>query len=207
MILIEVDDAHVASVLRELTARLGDLRPVMQTLGEVLAQSTMARFATSLGPDGTPWQRNTETTYLRYLEQKSGITLEKGADAGRLNAKGAAVAAGKKPLVGVTKRLSTEIHAEPSSDGVAIGSSLVYAAVQQFGSRAPAPGEDRREAHHAQRRAGCLSRRAGGRAVQAGSLPLLSGWFATAEIKRAPRGVRFRCIQPGSTSYRLAQLY
>lgn len=140
MILIEVDDAHVAGVLRDLTARLGDLTPVMQTLGEVLAKSTMARFVTSIGPNGTPWQRNTETTYLRYLEQKNGVTLEKGENAGRLNAKGVDAAVGKKPLVGVTKRLSTEIHAEPSADGVAIGSSLVYAAVQQFGAKMGAFG-------------------------------------------------------------------
>lgn len=135
MLLIEVDDAHVTSVLRELTARMGDLTPVMQTMGEVLVQSTSARFTTSVGPDGTPWQRNTETTYIRYLEQKNGVTLEKGPDAGRLNAKGIGAAMGKKPLVGITKRLSTEIHAEPSPDGLAIGSSLVYAAVQQFGAR------------------------------------------------------------------------
>lgn len=135
MILIEVDDTHVAGVLRELTVRLGDLTPVMQTIGDVLAQSTMARFAASVGPDGTPWQRNTETTYLRYLEQKSGVTLEKGENAGRLNAKGVGAAVGKKPLIGITKRLSTEIHPEPTSTGVAIGSSLEYAAVQQFGAR------------------------------------------------------------------------
>lgn len=134
MILIEVDDAHVAGVLRKLTARLGDLTPVMQTIGEAMVQSTMARFETSIGPNGTPWQRNTETTYIRYLEQKNGVTLTKGENAGRLNAKGVSAAVGKKPLVGLTHRLSSEIHAEPSSTGVEIGSSLVYAAVQQFGA-------------------------------------------------------------------------
>lgn len=134
MILIEADDTHVAAVLRELTARLDDLTPVMQTIGEALAQSTMARFQSSVGPDGTPWQRNTEATYVRYLNQLNGVTLEKGQNAGRLNAKGVRAAMGKKPLIGLTKRLSTEIHPEPTSTGVAIGSSLVYAAVQQFGA-------------------------------------------------------------------------
>ena len=42
------------------------------------------------------------------------------------------------------------------------------------GSRAPAPGEDRREADHADRGAGRVPRRVGGRPVQAGALPLLS---------------------------------
>ncbi len=48
------------------------------------------------------------------------------------------------------------------------------------GSGAPAPGEDRREADHPDPGTGRLPRRAGGRPVQAGALPLLIGLPVTA---------------------------
>ena len=53
--------------------------------------------------------------------------------------------------------------------------SDVYRAAQEAGRRggAAASGKDRREADHADREAGRLSGRAGGRAVQGGALPVL----------------------------------
>ena len=54
-------------------------------------------------------------------------------------------------------------------------------------SRPAAPGENRREAHHAQRQAGRLSGRAGGRPVQAGSLTVVR----TVLIEDNPQGGQF----------------
>lgn len=144
MIVINIDDQHVTDVLRELQRRLDDMQAAMQEVGETLAASTKARFVTSTAPDGTPWARNSQVTYLRMIEGRAGTTLKKGANAGRVNAKGAALAVGKRPLIGETHRLSTEIAARASRDSVSIGSSLVYAATQQFGAAKGAFGTDSR---------------------------------------------------------------
>lgn len=135
MITIEVDDKRVLDVINKLIARLDDLTPVMQTVGDYLVGSTKRRFATSTGPNGVRWAPNTETTYLRMIERAHGVTLTKGEHAGKLNAKGAGMAMAKKPLIGETHRLSSEISAQADRDSVEIGSPMVYAAVQQFGAK------------------------------------------------------------------------
>lgn len=131
MITIEVDDRRVLDVLNELLARLNDLTPVMQNVGEYLVGSTKRRFVTSTGPNGVRWAPNTETTYLRMIEKASGVTLKSG----QINQKGANMAMAKKPLIGETHRLSSEISAQADRAGVEIGSPMVYAAVQQFGAK------------------------------------------------------------------------
>lgn len=131
MITITVDDRHVLDVLDALLARLDDLTPAMQTVGEYLVGSTKRRFATSIGPDGVRWAPNTETTYLRMIEKAHGVTLKSG----QINQKGANLALTKKPLIGETHRLSSEISAQADRDSVEIGSPMVYAAVQQFGAQ------------------------------------------------------------------------
>jgi hypothetical protein len=69
------------------------------------------------------------------------------------------------------------------------------------GSGAPAPGKDRREADHAHRRAGRLPRRAGGRSVQAGALPLLiDSGHSPRNPQRAPSGAR--CVRAGRIASR-----
>lgn len=132
MIRVEVQDAGAQAMFAQLRAALVNMRPLMQDLGEHLSETTKRRFETSTAPDGSRWAPNTETTYLRYLGNFSGGTLKDG----RLNAKGAARAANKKPLIGETRSLSTSINYLAGSDFVEIGSPMVYAAVQQFGAAA-----------------------------------------------------------------------
>lgn len=143
---IAVDDKTVNQVIAELQRRLADMTPAMKQIGEALVSSTKRRFATSIGPDGTPWARNSQTTYLRMIEQRAGTTLKKGPDAGRLNAKGVGLAVGKKPLIGESKKLGTTIFPTVGPDSVMIGSPEIYAGVQQFGELKGAAGTDRR--HH-----------------------------------------------------------
>lgn len=131
MITIEVDDRHVLDVLSELIKRLGDLTPAMQTVGDYLVGSTKRRFAASIGPDGVRWAPNSEVTYLRMIERAHGVTLKSG----QINQKGAGMAMAKKPLIGETHRLSSEISAQADRDSVEVGSPMVYAAVQQFGAK------------------------------------------------------------------------
>lgn len=144
MITIEVDDKHVLEVLNALLARLDDLTPVMHTIGDYLVGSTKRRFATSTGPDGVRWAPNSEVTYLRMIEKAHGVTLTRGKHAGKLNAKGAGTAMAKKPLIGETHRLSSEISAQADRDSVEVGSPMVYAAVQQFGAAKGAFGKNKR---------------------------------------------------------------
>lgn len=142
MITIEVDDRHVLDVLSELIKRLGDLTPAMQTVGDYLVGSTKRRFAASVGPDGVRWAPNSEVTYLRMIDRAHGVTLK----GGQINQKGAGMAMAKKPLIGETHRLSSEISAQADRDSVEVGSPMVYAAVQQFGAAKGAFGADQR--HH-----------------------------------------------------------
>lgn len=116
---ITFDDAEALAYLGQLSARLGDLTPVMQDLGEYLISSTKARFASGTAPDGTPWAANSLTTLARY---------------GRMYKGSAKAVAGKKPLIGESRRLSGEIHAVTTANSVTVGSSLIYAGVQQFGA-------------------------------------------------------------------------
>lgn len=136
MITIEIDDRRVLDVLAELAARLDDLTPAMQTIGEYLVGSTKRRFAMSTGPDGVRWAPNSQVTYLRMIERAHGVTLKSG----QINRKGAGMAMAKKPLIGETHRLSSEISAQAGRDSVAVGSPMVYAAVQQFGAKMGAFG-------------------------------------------------------------------
>lgn len=113
MITITLDARNVLDALQQLSARTTDLRPALIEIGEKLASSTMARFASGTAPDGTPWQPNSPVTIRRYeLAGQSG----------------------KKPLVGATRNLGTGISWQlRGNDAVEVGSAEPYAAMQQFG--------------------------------------------------------------------------
>jgi phage gpG-like protein len=144
MITIEVDDKRVLDVIAELQRRMSDMTPAMQSVGEYLVASTHARFATSIGPNGVPWAPNTETTYIRMIEQRAGTILKKGPNAGRVNVKGTALALTKKPLIGETHRLENELITRADADSVTVGSNMIYAAVQQFGEERGTVGSTKR---------------------------------------------------------------
>lgn len=54
-ITIEIESEKLQRALSEVQQRIGDMSPLMADIGELLTQSTKHRFATSTGPDGTPW--------------------------------------------------------------------------------------------------------------------------------------------------------
>jgi phage virion morphogenesis protein len=133
MIDIELDDAQLRRAIAHAQRRMGDLRPVMQEIGEYLVVSTKERFATSTAPDGSRWAPNSEATVAALLRARGGIK-RKGAPGS------------KRPLIGETQRLSTEINYRATSDSVAVGSAEEYAATQQFGANKGAFGRTRRGA-------------------------------------------------------------
>ena len=105
---IDFDTTEVDAFLREVAARLTDMTPVMDEIGETLVASTKQRFQDGVAPDGTPWAPNTPATLARKR--------------------------GTRPLIGDTGALSQNIFAETAPDRVSWGSALIYAAVHQMGA-------------------------------------------------------------------------
>ena len=109
MINVTVNDQAILAALRQLQNHTANLRPALKEIGETLKESTQQRFANYTGPDGVMWAANSEVTYERKAE-RSGIPLTDGGTLG-----------------------DTINYQLPGNDSVAIGSSMVYAAMMQFG--------------------------------------------------------------------------
>lgn len=133
----------------------------MRGIGELLAESTKERFASSTGPDGQKWARHAASTVLARLEKitssyaaytnvktkKEGLARvgdKKGAflKDGSLSKRSRAQMESWKPLVD-TGMLADTIRYQltPGGNGVEIGTNRFAgeweggAAVHQFGSR------------------------------------------------------------------------
>jgi phage virion morphogenesis protein len=132
---IEVDDAALKAVLQRI-ANLdqGPLNAILQDIGEGVMARTKQRFVTSTAPDGTPWLPLSQTTY-EILANRLGKSKGNVLKNGRLNSKGAASIANKKILIGESKRLSSQIVVQSGNGSVTIGSTMIYAAMQQFGGK------------------------------------------------------------------------
>lgn len=144
MIKIEINDSELQALF-ERVRKLSDPKPLLSEIGEYGVRSTKQRFAAGRGPDGKPWAPNTQATILKILGRRSGESVRRPGEKasspyqrkdGRLNSRGAALVANKRPLIGESKRLSSEINYQLTTGGVEIGSSLEYASVQQFGAKA-----------------------------------------------------------------------
>lgn len=141
MIKIDVTDNGVQKALTRLANITQHLPTVLELIGEMLVDSTKQRFATSTGPDGQRWQSNRPVTILRYLGKYKGSFSKK---TGKMTKSGAVSAAGKRPLIGETRDLSRQIFPKVEGSTLYIGSTMIYAAAQQFGMRKGAAGANRR---------------------------------------------------------------
>jgi len=143
MYTIEIDDGGICAALERLIAAGADPRRPLREMGEFLAETTKRRFETSTGPLGERWAPNQPSTMTRYLDRYKGTRAKRGG----LTKRGAARAAGKKPLIGETRSLSTTIAYQlVGADTLLVGSPMQYAAVQQFGAKRGAFGRTRRGA-------------------------------------------------------------
>lgn len=129
MSLITVSSQEVTSSLEMLAARLNDLEPVLRGIGEDQLDRIKQRFATATGPDGVKWKSNSQATLMRYITSRGGFSKKTG----KITAKGRTLAASKRPLQGHSNDLARQIFYEASSSRLVIGSSMVYAAMQQYG--------------------------------------------------------------------------
>lgn len=114
MIRIELTEEQIEADLQRLASSLTDLTPLMQDLGEALSDSTEDRFAQGTAPDGTAWAPKAQATLDAYRARGDRVDF--------------------RPLFGPSGRLSSEISYVAGPASVEIGSSLIYAAVQQFGA-------------------------------------------------------------------------
>jgi len=108
MITVQFDDESVLASLQRLVDSLADPTPAFRDIGEYLVDSTKRRFAAGKAPDGSAWAPNRPSTLAGKPDSR--------------------------PLIGESKRLSSEIHYVADAAGVQVGSSLIYAATQQFGA-------------------------------------------------------------------------
>lgn len=160
---LTVDDKEVLEVLGRIAQRFSPagMAPVMQEIGETLAESTQQRFSTSTGPDGKRWAPLAQSTVLARLAKLSGDYAEysntstrkqglrrvgdkKGFfdKSGRLTSKASNSVMGMKPLV-ETGILQDTIRYQiiDGGAGVEIGTNrfagewAAGAAVHQFGSK------------------------------------------------------------------------
>lgn len=128
---ITVRDEGVKSALQALAARVHNLRPVLQVIGEGITERTKHRFDTSTAPDGTPWKPNSAATVgmlsARLAGSKSNVKKN-----GSLNAKGARALAGKKLLID-SGFLRQQIVPNATADTLTVSATAKYAAMHQFG--------------------------------------------------------------------------
>jgi phage virion morphogenesis protein len=104
---IEFDDDDVRNALQRLISLTGDASPALRNIGEILVPSTRRRFETKIGPDGETWEDNAEATIARK---------------GRNN-----------PLYEHGDLKRQIFYQLTGTDTLEVGSSLPYAAMQQFG--------------------------------------------------------------------------
>ncbi len=118
MIQITLQDQAVMEALRELEAKMGDMTPAMQDIGQSLVEGTRQRIRDGKDWDGNPFAANAPATLARKR--------------------------GTSPLIDRGNLAGSRLHYQASADAVTVGSSAVQAAVLQFGARRGQFGQDRR---------------------------------------------------------------
>ena len=110
---IEADFAAVNEMLDRLDRKAQDLTPILDLVGGVLEEAAERAFETETSPDGRPWPDLSPVT-IRRRERDGHVPITKLQVSGELAAS-----------VGI-------VEIGPRS--VTVGTSVVYAAVQQFGA-------------------------------------------------------------------------
>lgn len=118
---IEANEQEITSALDALLASIGNVDPALLEMGEYLLDSTKQRFNRSEAPDGTKWDDNSPVTLLNY--------------ASRFKTKRASRIQKKKPGIGETKQLSTQILYQVVNGELLIGSPMIYAGTFHYGAK------------------------------------------------------------------------
>lgn len=125
-----ITDSSAIDAFNRLIALNQDMSGPLKAIGEVATDFTKQRFELSQDPYGAPWAPNSDTTLRNLLHARSGTFTKKG----KVSAKGGKLLAGKKPLIGESKTLSTQIHYTViGGDSVTVAATAIQAAMQHFG--------------------------------------------------------------------------
>ena len=84
MLTITVDDSAFRTYLKQLQKDLGDLYPVMDSIGNALETRVRQRFQTRTDPQGQPWSPWRESTQEGYPFPGSPAAAVEGPGNGRL---------------------------------------------------------------------------------------------------------------------------
>jgi phage virion morphogenesis protein len=103
---IEVHDQAVRGALNALAARVANMAPTLEAIGEKIVERVDQRFTDQAGPDGVKWQANSAAT--------------KRAKRG-------------KPILEDSGLLRQQIMARVSGDTLTVSAGQKYAAIHQFG--------------------------------------------------------------------------
>jgi phage virion morphogenesis protein len=125
MIEIRLEDDAVRNALARLAARLTDMTPVMQEIGEVLMVSTKDRMLAGRSPDGTPFAPRSPATLARYAAMRPPARPRGG------------------PL-DLTGTMIGTIFPEAGPTSVRVGSNAIQSAVMHFGQAQGASGRTAR---------------------------------------------------------------
>ena len=131
---VTVQDREVQADLKALVARVDNMAPVFQTLGEGIIERTKRRFDTSSAPDGTPWKPNSAAT-LAMLSARLGGKRTNRKKSGALNAKGNKALVNKKPLID-SGFLRQQIVQFANRNSLTVTATAKYAAIHQFSGKA-----------------------------------------------------------------------
>lgn len=80
MLTVTVQSKPVDDLLTKLQARMGNLIPAMQGIGQELNSRISARFETRSDPTGKPWAPWAESTRETYPKDGRGLLLERYGD-------------------------------------------------------------------------------------------------------------------------------
>ncbi|MBW4708629.1 phage virion morphogenesis protein [Roseobacter sp. YSTF-M11] len=117
MVDVKFNDAEVEAALSELSARLSDMTPVFEVLGDLLEDSTEKRFDEGVSPEGIPWAPKSQATIDNYIRQ--GLSVD------------------PRPLHGPnldTLPLRRSFFHDAGRDQLVIGTNKIQAAVMHFGA-------------------------------------------------------------------------
>ena len=136
VISIRLDDKAIQAALSRLAAKVADMKPVMERIGQDYEARVLENFAREADPDGNKWAPLSPVTLMLGIH--AGHTKTSGfKKRGSLGAKGRNYLQRKKQLIASGNLINSIIH-KSSADSVTIGSAgkILYAAIHQFGGMA-----------------------------------------------------------------------
>ncbi|PYF08235.1 phage virion morphogenesis protein [Rhodobacter viridis] len=113
---VELQEATARQALRDMLARMGDLRPFYKGVGEILLNSARERFDSQSGPNGAPWAPLKPATVRARIKknQLPLMILQSNTN-------------------GKNSSLKASLNAIPSDKDVRVGSPVLWAAIHQLG--------------------------------------------------------------------------